>query len=328
MGETTIRIIKDTEDEPETHAPFDTKDNLSLYGNDELTWEGDIVNYEPATAIIFGDNVGKISWDNGVMVFEGDAEESAEIFFEFLKPMIDGYIEEELSKISSESKDIVNNILIWDAEEGKWCWKTIDKWKYIGEEPEYLYLDNTIEDLPQNALKIIWSYYEGDVGYGTMDIRISELKANEIDDTKLRIEEIIGDEYIESIVVNPYLIDIGILIHEERAIEKLKEIKKKLMEIGFEYGSKYESAKSEEEDELMTEEPEMIIFEFTSGDEFAKTFFPQTFLRINNTDLSNCLIDNRLRLNLNGEIYWIRLEKDGDMPYIPELRVDKLIIGD
>ena len=133
----------------------------------ELEEEGDILmEYIQTTSVVFGNNIGKISWEKGYMTFEGNADESARMFFEgFLKPLIDKYIQSE------------SNI----------CPPSI-------------------------------------------------------------IPEI--------------------------------------------------------------EEPEMTLIEFTTEGEFAKTFKPEWFLKVNNTDLSKCLTDNRLRINLNGEIYWIRLEED------------------
>lgn len=37
--------------------------------------------------------VGKLSWVDGVFRFEGNAEESAKVFFEYLKRLIDEYID-------------------------------------------------------------------------------------------------------------------------------------------------------------------------------------------------------------------------------------------
>jgi len=48
-------------------------------------WEGD-------------KEIGKLSWENGVMVFEGDMEDSAKKFFDFLKGLTDGYIKDYLKK--------------------------------------------------------------------------------------------------------------------------------------------------------------------------------------------------------------------------------------
>lgn len=61
---------------------------------------------------------------------------------------------------------------------------------------------------------------------------------------------------------------------------------------------------------VTVETPEMILFRHVTSGEWAKEFKPTIFLDIVNTDLSECFIDDRLRLNLNGKIYWIRLEKD------------------
>jgi len=40
--------------------------------------------------------VGRISWENGELEFKGEIAESAKVFFDFLKPYIDQYIEEQL----------------------------------------------------------------------------------------------------------------------------------------------------------------------------------------------------------------------------------------
>jgi len=45
-----------------------------------------------------GGDIGTLSWEGGVFKFEGNAEESAKEFFNFLKPMIDDYIKLELKK--------------------------------------------------------------------------------------------------------------------------------------------------------------------------------------------------------------------------------------
>ena len=55
--------------------------------------------YDSYNTVIFGDDVGSLTWEDGKMRFEGNAEESAKIFFDyFLKPMVDGYIKSELNK--------------------------------------------------------------------------------------------------------------------------------------------------------------------------------------------------------------------------------------
>lgn len=75
------------------------------------------------------------------------------------------------------------------------------------------------------------------------------------------------------------------------------------------YIDDYIEARIAEEKGLTIDEPEMILFEFATEGEFAREFRPQLFLKITNTDLSRCFIDNRLRIDLNGKTYWIRLEK-------------------
>ena len=161
-------ITKDTEDEEEEIVEL----------GDSNAWEAEdfiievesdyLLTLTPAASMTFGDGVGKISWENGYMEFEGDAFESARIFFiELLKPMIDDYIKYGLEKGDTE-------------------------------------LSGTIE---------------------------------------------------------------------------------------------------------MEYESEMILFQITTTGEFAKTFKPEWFLKVD-ADLSRCLIDDRLRIKLNGDIYWIKFEKD------------------
>ena len=55
---------------------------------------------------------------------------------------------------------------------------------------------------------------------------------------------------------------------------------------------------------------EDILFQFTTTGELSKRFKPVYFLKVEGTDMSKCFTDNRLRINLNGEVYWIRLEGD------------------
>lgn len=36
--------------------------------------------------------IGRMEWNDGVMKFTGKAEESAKVFFEYLKPLMDDYL--------------------------------------------------------------------------------------------------------------------------------------------------------------------------------------------------------------------------------------------
>ena len=42
-----------------------------------------------------GQKIGRMEWNDGVMKFTGNAEESAKVFFEYLKGLIDSYIARE-----------------------------------------------------------------------------------------------------------------------------------------------------------------------------------------------------------------------------------------
>ena len=64
-------------------------------GNETITNKDCVIFAEKITAptsMIFGNGVGKLSWGSGTMKFEGDVDESAKIFFEYLKSYVDEYI--------------------------------------------------------------------------------------------------------------------------------------------------------------------------------------------------------------------------------------------
>ena len=42
--------------------------------------------------------IGTLDWSSGKLVFEGNADESAKIFFEYLKTYIDSYIDQEIKR--------------------------------------------------------------------------------------------------------------------------------------------------------------------------------------------------------------------------------------
>lgn len=56
------------------------------------------LKFPPTTPLSFSDGeseIGNLSWPDGSFKFEGKAEESAVVFFNFLKPLVDNYIEEK-----------------------------------------------------------------------------------------------------------------------------------------------------------------------------------------------------------------------------------------
>ena len=99
------------------------------------------------------------------------------------------------------------------------------------------------------------------------------------------------------------LVMVGLIITQEQKIAVYKQILKEWGEKPFLYSILPNG-------NYVPEEPLQIIMEFATADgEWQKEFRPQLFLKITNTDLSRCFIDGRLRLDLNGEIYWIKLER-------------------
>ena len=101
------------------------------------------------------------------------------------------------------------------------------------------------------------------------------------------------------IVVLCILIFAGCNIAQEQRIAKTNEIldtyKRALEEWAY------------PEEELVITMPVTILFWYEGYDYFKDV--PMIFLRITNTNLSKCFINNRLKVDLNGEIYWIRLER-------------------
>jgi hypothetical protein len=63
--------------------------------NEELS-----INVKPDYNMTFWNEekqIGEIEWNDGVMKFNGNLDESAKVFFEFLKPYMDSYIKEKLN---------------------------------------------------------------------------------------------------------------------------------------------------------------------------------------------------------------------------------------
>lgn len=58
--------------------------DVSIWDSAKLTWT-------PCNSLVFGNGVGKLTWESGKCVFEGDAEESAKIFFNYVCSLIDTY---------------------------------------------------------------------------------------------------------------------------------------------------------------------------------------------------------------------------------------------
>ena len=50
------------------------------------------------------EEIGHLEWNDGVMKFSGNMEESAKLFFEFLKPYMDSYLTMK-SKEEQNEKD-------------------------------------------------------------------------------------------------------------------------------------------------------------------------------------------------------------------------------
>lgn len=79
---------------------------------------------QACTSIILMDEhgeVGRLSWDEGSLAFSGDMAESAQIFFDnFLKPLVDGYIEAQTVPPNDRKPesllDYMDQIQIWADE--------------------------------------------------------------------------------------------------------------------------------------------------------------------------------------------------------------------
>ena len=70
-------------------------EKLTIDENNEIS-----INFKPSYDISFWKDeqqVGIIEWNDGMMKFSGDMEESAKTFFDFLKPYVDSYIQNKLN---------------------------------------------------------------------------------------------------------------------------------------------------------------------------------------------------------------------------------------
>ena len=60
-----------------------------------------LINVKPNYNMTFwneNQQIGEIEWKDGVMKFSGNMEESAKVFFEYLKPLMDSYIRFKLGE--------------------------------------------------------------------------------------------------------------------------------------------------------------------------------------------------------------------------------------
>ena len=57
-------------------------------------------------ALSDGRIIGNLTWHKGYLEFIGDANTSAQIFFEFLRPYIDSYISSAIEKGKEKQNDI------------------------------------------------------------------------------------------------------------------------------------------------------------------------------------------------------------------------------
>ena len=57
-------------------------------------FEQGFTDIQPIHSILFGDDIGSLSWDKGYLEFKGDMEQSARIFFDdFIRGYVDAWIE-------------------------------------------------------------------------------------------------------------------------------------------------------------------------------------------------------------------------------------------
>lgn len=73
--------------------------------------------------------VGRLSWDDGTLHFEGNADESARMLFEWVKQIIDPYIAEKLDrakKIESCAKEVIRVY-----EKGRYCNEEYNSCEYL-----------------------------------------------------------------------------------------------------------------------------------------------------------------------------------------------------
>lgn len=62
----------------------------------------ELLRITPSYSLIFmsdaPEEIGRLGWEDGQLSFSGNIEESAEMFFQFLKPYVDEYIARAMAK--------------------------------------------------------------------------------------------------------------------------------------------------------------------------------------------------------------------------------------
>ena len=69
------------------YSEFSKLETPKISVGDFIVYDGSgefLTVFSPPTSITFGDNVGRISWETGELVFTGNIDESAKIFFEYV----------------------------------------------------------------------------------------------------------------------------------------------------------------------------------------------------------------------------------------------------
>jgi len=93
IGDFMVGTIIDISDKKERTM---SEDNIVILDDFPAT---EVLKITPQHNMVFSNEsgeVGKIAWDDGVMVFTGNADEFAETMFRYLKGYIDNYINYEV----------------------------------------------------------------------------------------------------------------------------------------------------------------------------------------------------------------------------------------
>jgi len=96
-----------------TDYPMNMKDLVTETNTNSLS----LFDLKPDYNVVFhnGDhNIGRLDFNGGVMVFEGDAEESAKVFFDALAEKFADRLKEERKKEREECAEICAN-LYWES---------------------------------------------------------------------------------------------------------------------------------------------------------------------------------------------------------------------
>jgi len=97
IGDKKVASVKE-KDAFKIEAPKTKKEEKTTNRHNQITTAPKDTELYKMTFFRDNEEIGKLDWEDGVLKFEGKAEESAKLLFDFLKGLMDEYLKERRKK--------------------------------------------------------------------------------------------------------------------------------------------------------------------------------------------------------------------------------------